>query len=244
MAQKNAQCPIQFYCRLQNTLDHRRTESGFTLVEVLVGLALSTLLMLGLSYSFRNFAQTETRITDTADSLDETHKATEFLQQIVSHISLRNTQPAQASSTHSRWFELTPTSLEWIGVLPLRHSAHSENFFKITSTDIDGLPSVVLLFTPTHGAANPPDWNTAERRVLFKNIAQFKVMVEFVKVRVPGASTDTQLTEWRTATPDNNEIPIRIQLTWLDHKRNELFISTPLYLLGQYRDPTVAEFPK
>jgi hypothetical protein len=178
------------------------------------------------------------------DSLDENHKATEFVQQVVSHASLRNINPDPVSSIQLRWFELTPTSLEWIGVMPMRHSAQSHNFFRLTSATVDGLPSVVLLFAPAAGAARPPDWSTAERRVLFKNITQFKVSVLFGKGRGQATSANEPLTEWRTTTPDKSAVPVRVQLTWMDHKGHELFVSSPVYLLDQYRDPTVAEFPK
>ena len=62
---------------------------GFTLVELLVVMALLSLLMLGLVSALRTMAQTEERIDGRLAQADEFRVTTAFVQEILGQISIR-----------------------------------------------------------------------------------------------------------------------------------------------------------
>ncbi|MEO8118593.1 MAG: prepilin-type N-terminal cleavage/methylation domain-containing protein, partial [Rhodoferax sp.] len=62
-------------------------QSGFTLLELLVVMTLLSIIMVGLVSALRTMAQTETKIDQRLQRLDEIRVARTFLQQTLTRVS-------------------------------------------------------------------------------------------------------------------------------------------------------------
>ena len=91
--------------------------AGFTLVEVLIALALLSLLMLVLVGAMRAMGQTEERVEQRIDQADRTRVATGFLRDVLGQASARPVTRPQAQP--GALFEATPETLAWVGVMPV-----------------------------------------------------------------------------------------------------------------------------
>ena len=99
-----------------------RLRRGFTLVEVLVAVALLSLLMLGLLTAMRSFAQSETRIDERIRADDDLRVSERFLRSVMATVSPRpRATPAGAQKQID--FVGSADAMRWIGVMPARHGA-------------------------------------------------------------------------------------------------------------------------
>ncbi len=95
---------------------------GFTLVELLVAVALLSLVMLGLLTAMRSFAQTEARIDDRVRSDEDLRVTANFLRTILGTVSPRAKSGAPGSPRQID-FAGRSDAMQWIGVMPARHGA-------------------------------------------------------------------------------------------------------------------------
>src|SRR5690606_11879530 len=101
----------------------RSLPRGFTLVELLVTMALLSLLMLGMASALRTMAQTEERVDARLANADEFRIATGFLRSIVERISARKNPTPITQGASPYMFMGTPTALSWVGIMPARYGA-------------------------------------------------------------------------------------------------------------------------
>lgn len=146
-----------------------RGQSGFTLVEMVVAMALLSLIMLVLGSSIRSMGATAERVDARMANIDEMRVASTFLRGIVGRTAA---QRAEAPAT-GLLFAGAVDGMSWVGVMPARFGAAGRHFFRLgTERAADGSLGLVLRFTPWRWEQKVlPDWSRAESRVLVRNVS-------------------------------------------------------------------------
>lgn len=133
---------------------------GFTLLELLVVMALLSLLMLGMGSALRSMAQVEQRVDARLARADEMRVATDFLRTVLSQVSARKGAPS-AAGPGAHYFAGGAHEVWWLGVMPARYGIGGMHHFHL-AVESAGL---VLRYQPWRGEARP-DWSRAESLLL------------------------------------------------------------------------------
>jgi general secretion pathway protein J len=176
---------------------------GFTLLELLVTMALLSLLMLGMASALRTMAQTEQRVDARLASADEFRVATGFLRSIVGQVSARKNPMPLTQGASPYLFVGAPTALSWVGVMPARYGAGGRNFFHLAVEPVQGEPALVIRFLPWTDSPQFPDWEQAESRVLVRGVASFALTYEDVRQTEP---------LWVNAWERTDSLPDRVRI--------------------------------
>ncbi len=151
---------------------------GFTLVELLVVMALLSLLMLGLVSALRTMAQTEERIDGRLATADEFHVTIGFVQEILGRISARKKDESPKQGDSPFLFDGQMTSVSWIGIMPARHGAGGRYFFRLGLENFQGEAALVIRFAPWDENSSFPNWEQAQARALLKEVKSFALYYE------------------------------------------------------------------
>ncbi len=181
---------------------------GFTLVELLVAVALLALVMLGLLTAMRSFAQTETRIDERIRSDEDLRVTEQFLRTILGAVSPR-TRSVATGAPRQIDFAGGADELRWIGVMPARHGAGGLYRFRLfTRPATAAEPSALMLeFAPYVAGFDAPAQPTSVlTRVMVLDIGE----IRFRYLDEPGAE-DAWLADW----PHSDRLPRRIGLSVL-----------------------------
>lgn len=156
----------------------RRPDNGFTLVEMLVAMSLLAVLMVALASVMRSMAQTETKVDQRLQRIDDMRVTRGFLQQVMGRVSARPLPPAAGAGTVLP-FRATADRVEWVGIMPARHGMGGRHFFRLALEDSDRGPALVLRFQPWEaGLREFPDWSAATPRVLVAGVTHFAVQAQ------------------------------------------------------------------
>jgi general secretion pathway protein J len=142
--------------------------AGFTLVEVIVAMALLSLVMLVLGSSIRSMGASADRVDARTASMDQMRVATGFLGEIVGRVS---SQPQEPPAT-GVLFVGAAQAMSWIGVMPARFGPAGRHFFRIAPERLDdGSTGLVLRFIAWRWEQKTmPDWSRADSRVLVRDV--------------------------------------------------------------------------
>lgn len=150
---------------------------GFTLLELLVVMALMSLLMLGMASALRTMGQTEDRIDLRLSLNDEFRVATGFVGEILGRISTRKAQ-ALSEQDSLYLFDGTAQTVSWLGVMPARYGVGGRFFFRLALEPVKEKMAVVIRFAPWNEAEAFPDWSQAQSRVLVTDVTKFALSYE------------------------------------------------------------------
>lgn len=141
---------------------------GFTLVEVVVAMALLSLVMLVLGSSIRSMGASADRIDARTASMDQMRVATGFLREIVGRVAGQSQEPPATGLL----FVGGAQGMSWVGVMPARFGPAGRHFFHLGPEHLrDGSTGLVLRFTPWQWEQKTmPDWSQADFRVLVRDI--------------------------------------------------------------------------
>lgn len=136
---------------------------GFTLVEMLIALALLSLLMLVLTGAMRAMSQTSEGVERRVAAADDYRVATGLLESVLGSVSVRR-MPRLDTSDPARalFFEAGPNALAWIGVMPARYGVGGRHYLRLA---LEG-SQLVLRYAPWNGASAFSDWASASAQVL------------------------------------------------------------------------------
>jgi len=143
----------------------RERARGFTLVEVLIALALLSLLMLVLTSAVRSMGQTEDRVEQRVAAADDYRTAVNFLRDVLGRVSARKYRPADAPD-EAPFFEAQPDALAWVGILPARYGVGGRHYMRLAVESGAGGSQLVLRFAPWTGAPAFTDWDQATAQPL------------------------------------------------------------------------------
>jgi general secretion pathway protein J len=178
----------------------RQPLRGLTLVEVVVALAVLSLIVLALGASLRGLSQSAERVDQRAEAIDEMRVGIGFLREVLartSRIPVPGPEPRLL-------FEGGADSLAWVAVMPARFGASGRFVFRLAVEPLaDGTPGLVLRFSPWL-AESPgfPDWAQAESRVLAHD-------VERASLAYGGEGLAAG---WQPAWTDKDRLPPRVRL--------------------------------
>lgn len=191
-------------------MNHRRRfhlSSGFTLVELLVVMALLSLLMLGMVSSMRTAAQTEERVDSRLQRLDDFRVATELLRTVLGSVSAYKKNGMLTPGESPFYFSGDANGLYWVGTLPARYGVGGRYHLKLTKTPSSDL---LLEYLPwTEGGS--PNWGRASSAVVLSGVRELLMEYGDNAVEPPGWSSN-----WQFANKTPVRLPDRIMVSILD----------------------------
>ncbi len=185
----------------------RRAQAGFTLLEIIVVMALLSLVMLGLGASLRSFASTEARVDARLERAHEFRAVVRFVQSVADRVASDKRTKDVAAGASPFWFVGEAQSMVWIGIMPARFGAGGRYFFKLAAEPVDGGQALVLRFSPWVPESDFPDWAQAESRVLVADLQA--VQFRYLDARSPELV-------WLEAWTPIDHLPAKLSLTIAD----------------------------
>jgi len=207
-------------------------QHGFTLLELLVVMTLLAVIMGGLVSALRTMAQTETRIDQRLDQLDEARVARAFLQQTLGRVSAYPLDAPGAPGKKAIAFAAGTNSLAWIGIMPARPTVGGRYFFRLGIEDTSDGQALVLRFAPWVPDAWFPDWSTTDHRVLIRGIQHLTVQAQGLapKNRNP---LEPWPKGWASGWPVTDSPPEQVRLGLSDARGDWPEWTFPVYALPQ-----------
>ncbi len=195
--------------------DHTLALRGFTLLELLVVMSLLSVIMAGLVSALHGMAQTETKIDQRLERLDEIRVARAFLQQTLGRLSAQTIDDPKAPGKRKAAFEATPDSLSWVGIMPVRADVGGRHFFRLTMEDTGTGRELVIRFAPWEPDQGFPDWNKAQERVLISGIATLAVQAQGI-APVGQSPAPAWPDGWQSGWPVPDALPEQLRLSLVD----------------------------
>lgn len=149
-------------------------QRGFTLMEVLIAMALLSLLMLALGSTLYSAAQTEERVDARVQSAEDLRLAARFLQEALSQASLR---PVQQGNERLRpFFSGQAQAVEWVGVMPARYGLGGRHFMRLAlERGVNGQGRLVLRYAPWSDEPGGIDWARAPWQTLAQPVTGLSI---------------------------------------------------------------------
>ncbi|AKU66728.1 hypothetical protein ADJ79_04900 [Ottowia sp. oral taxon 894] len=149
-------------------------QRGFTLMEVLIAMALLSLLMLALGSTLYSAAQTEERVDARVQSAEDLRLAARFLQEALSQASLR---PVRQGNERLRpFFSGQAQAVEWVGVMPARYGLGGRHFMRLAlERDVNGQGRLVLRYAPWSDEPGGIDWARAPWQALAQPVTGLSI---------------------------------------------------------------------
>lgn len=192
----------------------RRGSKGFTLVEVLVAVSLLAIIMVAMGSAMRTMAQTETRVDQRLQRMDDQRVARGFLQQVLGRVSGRKQPAPPGQGGQVVAFRATPNSIEWVGIMPARHGLGGRYFFRLQPEDVPTGTALVLRHAPWSAAAPAfPDWTQATSRILVPALGTFAVQTEGRPTQNQPRPPDWPV-GWVPGWPVPDQLPQRVRIHW------------------------------
>ena len=170
---------------------------GFTLVEVLIALALLSLILLGLTGALRTFADSAARIETRAWRSDDVRLVSALLREALGNAAAINIL-LPGNQAVVKAFSGGEDQIEWVGVLPARHGLGGLHHLRL---QIGQDRSLQLTMAPLMGENRPADWQLGRSRALVYELDQFSL-------RYQGAGQQVWLPAWT----DTTVLPARVSV--------------------------------
>ena len=140
---------------------------GFTLLEVLVVMALLSIIMLAMMSALRSVGQGSDRVQERLQRLDDQRVSVAFLRSVLGRVSGR--QVVRPVGT-GPLFEGAADHVAWVGVMPARHGFGGRFFFRLGMEPASQGQALVLRFVPWADQSEFPDWSSAAFQTIFANV--------------------------------------------------------------------------
>lgn len=172
---------------------------GFTLLEVIVVMALLSLIMLAMGSALRTTAQTEQRVDARLTRSDELRVASDVLRSVLGRISAQQ-GPLRPEPGASRYtFVGRPQEMEWLGVMPARHGVGGRYHFRLAAEQ----QGLVLRYQPWQGEQQP-DWGRSEAYVLVAGVTALALRFEDAR---------EQPSQWGAPWTASDALPQRVAVS-------------------------------
>lgn len=211
-----------------------RQQRGFTLVEVLVAVSLLSIIMVALGSAMRTIAQTEVRVDQRVQRMDDMRVTVRLLRQVVGRVSGRKMPAQDATGGQVVPFRATRTSLEWVGIMPARPGVGGRYFFRLQLENGSAGPGLVLRYLPwSPETPKLPDWSLASSVVMGHGISGMEVQAEGRPPPGRGQGADAWPRGWVAGWPVAEHLPERVRILLADEAGPWPPIVITVFALGQ-----------
>lgn len=193
------------------------SQRGFTLIEMLVVMSLLSLIMMAMGSSLRTLAQTESRVDERLQRIDEMRVVNQFLRQTLGRIEASKVSNAAAAPGAALQFDTSASSIIWVGIMPARHGAGGRYFFRLTPEETAQGSALVLRYTPWVMQTDFPDWTQTASHTLVKDLTAFTVEAEGLAQAIE-LTPATWPRGWQAGWPIKDALPQRLRLSLADKK--------------------------
>lgn len=184
---------------------NRQRSAGFTLLELLVVMALMSLLVVAMASALRTTSQTSERVDHALARSDDLRIVSGFLQSSLSRISLQKRTYPYAEGGSQYFFEGEESRVTWLGVMPAGYATGGRTLMRLQlAASGQGGQALVFQYLPWTDPSAEPDWAQASTNVLLNGVNQWQVMYQDARAEPP-----TWTTHWMI--PD--QVPQRIRIT-------------------------------
>ena len=195
----------------------KRIQRGFTLVEMQVVMSLLAIIMVATVSSLRTMAQTETRVDERLQRVDQMRVVNSFLRKTLGRIDASKVSNPSRPGEVSLLFLADDASIQWVGVMPARHGTGGRHFFKLALDGKDRDKALVLHYTPWSDLNQFPDWSQSESHVLVKGIKEFHVEVQGLPGDLSLVTAEWPI-GWVSSWTAKNALPQQLRLSLEDEK--------------------------
>ncbi len=175
---------------------------GMTLVEVLVVVALISMMLLLTGAAQRMVAQVMNRTGEHLAAFDDARILPVFLRSLVGSAS-NTALKLNGASEPAMYFFGDEHSLEWLGRLPVRYGAGGVNYLRIARChdSSDGQSDICLFWLPLGKEHERPDWSRQQGHRLLSAPA----VIRF-------AYFSAEESRWLASWHDNKQMPVALLL--------------------------------
>lgn len=175
----------------------RPRAAGFTLVEMLIALALLSLLVVALTISIRTISQAQTKVDERLSKNEAVRLSAAFLRQTLSWASLKKRVPLDKDAPQLGMVG-TAEEITWIGALPARYGAGGLYWLRLTAMN----SKLIFSFMPYRGIERVPDWSIAETRELLQDVTRMSL-----------AYQEDDASAWADSWASAEKLPQRVRLS-------------------------------
>ncbi|WP_409524916.1 prepilin-type N-terminal cleavage/methylation domain-containing protein [Nitrincola sp. MINF-07-Sa-05] len=163
------------YSRRDNYRDsYRYSHRGFTLIEVVIALTLLSLLMLATITAMRTLADSQTRIVQISQQVDESRIVSSLLRSLISQaIPVVRVRPGEG---YGAYFRGMPQELLWVAPMSGYQGPGGLHVMRLSLSDQQAL---LLQFQPYQGPQSEPDWAMVEPAILLEDVTAFELEYRF-----------------------------------------------------------------
>ncbi|MBR0567248.1 prepilin-type N-terminal cleavage/methylation domain-containing protein [Azoarcus sp. L1K30] len=176
---------------------------GFTLVELIVVMALLSFIALGLGAAMHSFATAEQRVGERIRLEDDLRVTTAFLDSLLTRVAIKRREQEGQPGTRLD-FMGAAGELSWIGVMPARQSAGGLYHFRLVAEKGGDGAELVLYFQQYVEQEARRQNVPVERRVLVGDLDGFSIA--FLDPEAPGGA-------WLEAWPFPDRLPSHVRLS-------------------------------
>ncbi len=146
---------------------------GFTLVEILVVMALLSMMILAMMSALRTVGQSQDRVDRLLTRADDFRTAVDFMRGALGRLSARKLPGGvDSKGAPSYVFAATTDAVAWVGVMPAGYGGGGRHFFRLAREKKGGDgDALVLRFAPWRFDAQAfPDWERTQSQVLVDDV--------------------------------------------------------------------------
>ncbi len=195
------------------------THKGFTLLELLVVMVLLAMLMTGLVSAMRTMAQTESRVDQRLQRLNELRTTHAFLSQTLEGLSVTRVDAPEGNGKTEVTFKATAASVVWVGILPARPNVGGRYFFHLAVESLGAGNALALRLAPCDANMTAPDWSSTEPHLLVSGID--KLVIQAQGTSPLGHEREISWpVGWQAGWPVADVLPEQLRLSFQDSGRN------------------------
>ncbi len=155
------------------------SQQGLTLIELVVALALLSIIMLGLVQAMRSIGQTETRIDSKLSRQDQIRVTHSFLQGVLGRMDATRHQRPDGNKASAMLLEHNIDSIEWVGVMPARPATAGRYYMRLSAEVLeDGKQGLVFRYAPLSSEVAFPAWPQTSSQVLLSGLAELQIRAQ------------------------------------------------------------------
>lgn len=188
---------------------------GFTLVEILVAMSLLAVVMAATLSAMRTMAQTEVRVDERLQRLDQMRVVNGFLRATLGRVESNLHPSVQSPGERHLHFLADAKSISWVGIMPARYGAGGRYFFHLSVQDSGSEASLVLQYKPWASQPEFPDWADSEAQILVRNVLNFQVEAEGLPLDLQTVLATWPM-GWNLGWSEKAALPQRLRLSWAD----------------------------